>query len=53
MTQDKKSVYQNSGVCVWVVIDESDDDDMETNTYYGQIEDICVTTRPGKYRTIA
>jgi hypothetical protein len=29
MTQDKKSVYQNS---------RDDDDDTETNTYYGQIE---------------
>jgi hypothetical protein len=42
MTQDKKSVYQNSGVHVRVVVDDSndDDDDMETDTYYGQIEEI-------------
>jgi hypothetical protein len=34
----KKSVYQNSGVRVWAVIDDShDDDDTETDTYYGQI----------------
>jgi hypothetical protein len=31
-SQDKKSVYQNSGVRVWAVIDDSnDDDDMETD----------------------
>jgi hypothetical protein len=42
MAQDKKSVYQNSGVHVRAVIDDShDDDDMETDTYYGQIEEIC------------
>jgi hypothetical protein len=42
MTQDKKSVYQNNGVRVWAVIDDShnDDDDTETYTYYGQIEEI-------------
>jgi hypothetical protein len=42
MTQDKKSVYQNSGVRVRVVVDDShdSDDDMETDTYYGQIEEI-------------
>jgi hypothetical protein len=42
MTQDKKSVYQNSGVRVWAVVDDShdDDDDTETDTYYGQIEEI-------------
>jgi hypothetical protein len=42
MTQNKKSVYQNSGVRVWVVVDDShdDDDDMETDTYYDQIEEI-------------
>jgi hypothetical protein len=42
MTQDKKSVYQNSGVCVQVVVDDShdDDDDTKTDTYYGQIEEI-------------
>jgi hypothetical protein len=41
MAQDKKSVYQNSGVRVRVAIDDShDDDDMETGTYYGQIEEI-------------
>jgi hypothetical protein len=39
MTQDKK---QNSGVRVWAVVDDSHDDDdhMETDTYYGQIEEI-------------
>jgi hypothetical protein len=42
MTQDKKSVYQNSGVRVQDVVDDShdDDDDTETDTYYGQIEEI-------------
>jgi hypothetical protein len=42
MTQDKKSVYQNSGVRVRIVIYDShdDDDDTETDTYYGQIEEI-------------
>jgi hypothetical protein len=41
MAQDKKSVYQNTGVCVWDVVDDShDDDDTETDTYYGQIEEI-------------
>jgi hypothetical protein len=42
MTQDKKSVYQNSGVRVWVVVDDSTDDDdhTKTETYYGQIEEI-------------
>jgi hypothetical protein len=42
MTQDKKSVYQNSGVRVQAVVDDShdDDDDTERDTYYGQIEDI-------------
>jgi hypothetical protein len=44
MTQDKKSAYQNSGVRVRAVVDDShdDDDDTETNTYYGQIEEIWV-----------
>jgi hypothetical protein len=42
MTQDKKSVYQNSGVRVRAIVDDShdDDDDTETDTYYGQIEEI-------------
>jgi hypothetical protein len=42
MTQDKKSVYQNSGVHVRAVVDDShnDDDDTETDIYYGQIEEI-------------
>jgi hypothetical protein len=41
MAQDKKSVYQNSVVHVRAVIDDShDDDDTETNIYYGQIEEI-------------
>jgi hypothetical protein len=42
MTQDKKSVYQNIGVRVQAVVDDNhdDDDDMETETYYGQIEEI-------------
>jgi hypothetical protein len=37
MTQDKNSVYQNSGVHVRAVVDDSndDDDDTETDTYYG------------------
>jgi hypothetical protein len=35
MAQDKNSVYQNSGVC-----DSHNDDDMETDTYCGQIEEI-------------
>jgi hypothetical protein len=41
MTQDKKSVYQNSGVHVRAVVDDNhdDDDDTETDTYYGQIEE--------------
>jgi hypothetical protein len=34
MAQDKKSVYQNSGVRVRAVVDDSnDDDDTETDTY--------------------
>jgi hypothetical protein len=41
MAQDKKSVYQNSGVRVRAVVDDNhDDDDMKTDTYYGQIEEI-------------
>jgi hypothetical protein len=42
MTQDKKSIYQNSGVRVRAVVDNShyDDDDTETDTYYVQIEEI-------------
>jgi hypothetical protein len=41
MAQDKKSVYQNSGVRVQAVVNDShDDDDKETDTYYGQIEEI-------------
>jgi hypothetical protein len=42
MTKDTKIVYQNSGVRVQAVVDDShdDDDDTETNTYYGQIEEI-------------
>jgi hypothetical protein len=42
MTQDKKVVYQNSGVRVRAVVDDShdDDDDTKTDTYYGQIEEI-------------
>jgi hypothetical protein len=42
MTQDKKSVYQNSGMRVRAVVDDShaDDDDTETDTYYSQIEEI-------------
>jgi hypothetical protein len=40
MSQDKKSVYQNSGVHVQAAADDShDDDDTETDTYYGQIEE--------------
>jgi hypothetical protein len=43
MAQDKTSVYQNSGVRLRAVDDsEDDDDDMETDTYYGQIEEICL-----------
>jgi hypothetical protein len=30
MTQDKNSVYQNSGVRVWAVVDDSNDDDDDT-----------------------
>jgi hypothetical protein len=41
MARYKKSVYQNSGVRVRAVVDDNpDDDDTETNTYYGQIEEI-------------
>jgi hypothetical protein len=41
MAPDKKSVYQNSGVCVRAVVDDChDDDDTETDTYYVQIEEI-------------
>jgi hypothetical protein len=42
MTHDEKRVYQNSGVRVRAVVDDShdDDDDTETDTYYGQIEEI-------------
>jgi calcineurin-like phosphoesterase family protein len=42
MTQDKKSVCQNSGVRVRAVVDDNHDgdDDTETDTYYGQIEEI-------------
>jgi hypothetical protein len=42
MTYDIKSVYQNSGVRVRVVVDDShdDDDDTETDTYYGQKQEI-------------
>jgi hypothetical protein len=41
MTQDKNSVYQNNGALAWAVVDNShDDDDTETHTYYGQIEEI-------------
>jgi hypothetical protein len=29
LAQDKKSIYQNSCVCVRVFIDDSDDDDMQ------------------------
>jgi hypothetical protein len=39
--QDKKSIYQNSGVRIRAVFDDNhDDDDTKTNTYYGQIEEI-------------
>jgi hypothetical protein len=39
MAQDKTGVYQNSDVRAWAIVDKSqDDDDKETNTYYGQIE---------------
>jgi hypothetical protein len=41
MVHDRKSVYQNSGVRVLAVVDDSHDDDgTETDTYYGQIEEI-------------
>jgi hypothetical protein len=42
MTRDKNNVYKNSGVRVRAVVDDSndDDDDTETDTYYGQIEEI-------------
>jgi hypothetical protein len=41
-TQDKKSIYQNSSVRVRAVVDDSHDDDNDTeiDTYYGQIEEI-------------
>jgi hypothetical protein len=40
MAQDKKSIYQNSGVRVRAAVDDSHDDDYtETDTYYGQIEE--------------
>ena len=35
IAQDGKSIYQNSGVRVDAI-----DNDMETDTYYGQIEEI-------------
>jgi hypothetical protein len=41
MAQNKKSVYPNSGVRVQVVVDNNhDDDNTETDTYNGQIEEI-------------
>jgi flavodoxin len=41
MAQDKNSVYQNSGVRVRAVVNDShDDDDIEIDTYYSQIEEI-------------
>jgi hypothetical protein len=41
MAQDKKSVYQNSSVRARAVVNDShDDDDTETDTYYGKIEEI-------------
>jgi hypothetical protein len=41
MAQDKKSVYQNSGMRVRAVVDDShDDDDTVTDTYYIQIEEM-------------
>jgi hypothetical protein len=42
MTQEKKSVYQNSGVSVRAVVDDSrdDGDDTETDTYHGQVREI-------------
>jgi hypothetical protein len=42
MAQDKNRVHQNSGVSVQAIVDDShNDDDMETDIYYGQIEEIC------------
>jgi hypothetical protein len=40
MAHDAKSVYENSVVCVRAATDHSDDDDIQTDTYYGQIEEI-------------
>jgi hypothetical protein len=41
MALDKKSVYQNSRVRVRAVVNDNyDDDDTETDTYYGRIEEI-------------
>jgi hypothetical protein len=42
MTQDKNSVYQNSGVRVRAIVDDSNDDndETETDTYYCQIQEI-------------
>jgi hypothetical protein len=41
MDEDKKSVYQNSGVRVWAVVDDSqDDDDTETDTLWSNRGDI-------------
>jgi hypothetical protein len=41
LAQDKKSIHQNSGVHVRAVVNDiHDDDEMETDTYYGQIEEI-------------
>jgi hypothetical protein len=42
MTQDKKSVYQNSGVRVRAIVDDShdDDDDTKTDTLWSNRGDI-------------
>jgi hypothetical protein len=42
MAQDKNIIYQNSGVRVRAIVDDSNynDDDTKTDTYYGQIEEI-------------
>jgi hypothetical protein len=50
MAQDKKNVYKNSGVRVRAVVDNNHDyDDTETDTCYGQIEEIWELDYVGLY----